>query len=445
MMKYLERKEGIASLWTVTLILVFVAFIGLAIDTGYLVWIGQKLQIGADASALAGAGRLNSDLSMVRQAAIDVALKNSAAGEPIELMENIGNAPNGDIVLGSYDRDTRVFDPTASAPNAVMVNARRSDTSIGGPVDLLFAGVMGFDTTNIGRRAIAMTYPQVGPGILVLSGDDQCAFDVRGTKGVVEVNGGAIVVDSIDDAAACHAGQPTISTDDMYIVGGADENYLDQVSFEGTLHEDSPYMDDPLMDLPPPSYNVVPDSGGVKVSTGDPPTVISPGYYSEGISQSGGTLILESGVYIIDGDGLNISGGDFDASSGVMLYIVDLTPENSEQSAVNIVGNGDVNIVGLEPNDYPSDTPIPEELKLIQVPIFQARENDNESRILGTSSFSLDGTIYMSGNHLEIGGQSESFANGIISYTLELHGDGLILINYEDQFTPPFQNVFLVQ
>ncbi|MDK1021229.1 MAG: pilus assembly protein TadG-related protein [Candidatus Hydrogenedentes bacterium] len=192
-MKFVARNEGIASLWTVLLIVVFVVFVGLAIDTGYLIWIGQKLQIGADAAALGGAQRLQFEPALVRPAAINIALANSAAGAPIELRLNDSNLPDGDIVIGRFDRDTGAFDSTSDFPNAVMVQARRNGASLGGPVDLIFGRIMGIDTSNVGRRAIAIVGGGTGVGLLVLDGEGDCALAVRGDP-YVDLADGAIIV-----------------------------------------------------------------------------------------------------------------------------------------------------------------------------------------------------------------------------------------------------------
>ena len=104
-MKFVARNEGIASLWTVILITLFVAFTGLAIDTGYLVWTGQKLQIAAGAAALAGARPLRYPPPMGRPPAGSAAPARSmpvecrttmsmgvSAGRPSKLGEGLSGA-----------------------------------------------------------------------------------------------------------------------------------------------------------------------------------------------------------------------------------------------------------------------------------------------------------------------------------------------------------------
>ena len=39
----LEEKEGVSLIWVTVMLMVFVAFVGLALDTGYAVWVGPRL------------------------------------------------------------------------------------------------------------------------------------------------------------------------------------------------------------------------------------------------------------------------------------------------------------------------------------------------------------------------------------------------------------------
>ena len=457
--KILHEEEGVATIWISLMMMVFVAFIGLALDTGYTVWVGQKLQISADAAALAGGYRIKTDVPSARNKARLVAYANDAAGDQVSLDANYPNAPEGDIVVGRYDRGTGVFDPLSDKPNAIKVVARRTDSSIGGPVDLIFGQLFGIETFDMSRYAIAKVKGGLGTGVLILNEDAPCALDIRGTAGTIQVNGGVAVVDSGDADAACHAGQPTVMTDELYIVGGSDGGFDDKVNFEGDTYYDADYVPDPLLDLPSPNWdpanNITTAIVDGVVTTLDPPgtinvdggatVTISPGYYSGGITVRNGTLNAEPGIYILDGVGLDDNGGDLFAAD-VMFHIIDSTPEDGTDSRVNLRGNGTIQITGMVPLVYPDGPAIDAELANISVPIFQARDNLNDSRILGTNSFSLDGTIYMPNNHLEIGGTSEEFATGLIADTLYAHGNGTLIINYQDQFGNPMPRaVFLVE
>ena len=192
-MKFGGGDVGAGGVWAVLVIVVVGCVVGVAIDTGYRSWRRQKLQMGAAAGALGGGRRLQFEPALVRPAAINIALANSAAGAPIELRLNDSNLPDGDIVIGRFDRDTGAFDSTSDFPNAVMVQARRNGASLGGPVDLIFGRIMGIDTSNVGRRSIAIVGGGTGVGLLVLDGEGDCALAVRGDP-YVDLADGAIIV-----------------------------------------------------------------------------------------------------------------------------------------------------------------------------------------------------------------------------------------------------------
>ena len=442
-MKLIQEEYGISTVWIALVLMILIGFVGLAIDTGYGVWTGQQLQIAADAAALGGGRAIKADVLEARAKAVEVALANVAAGEFVQLDVNIANAADGDIVVGRYDRSTQTFDPLATRVNAIKVVARKTDTSLNSPLSLIFGPIFGFDTWQLTRYAIAMTKGGLGAGVIALDPNVPCSIDIRGTAGLLSVIGGAIVVNSDSPDAACHAGLPSVVADEMYIVGGSDGGFDTKVNFEGDLYYDADPVPDPLALLPEPNWDPANDLGAVLVDDGATITV-TPGYYSGGIKVRNGTLNVMPGIYILDGIGLDDNGGNLFAD-GVMFYVVDSTPLDDIESHIDIRGNGIIQITGMVPLVYPDGPAVPSELADISVPIFQARDNTNDSRILGTADFSLDGTIYMPAAELEIGGTSENFATGLIANTIYEHGNGVLMINYDDQFARLPAIVFLVE
>lgn len=448
-MKLVARNEGIASLWTVLLIVVFVAFMGLAIDTGYLVWIGQKLQIGADAAALAGAQRLQYEPAMVRTSAINVALANSAAGAPIELRPNASNAPDGDIVVGRFDRDTGTFDSMSDYPNAVEVKARRNGASLGGPVDLMFGKIMGFDTSDVGRRAIAIVGGGTGVGLLVLDNDADCALTVRGNP-EVDLQGGAIILKSTDDCSVCWQGNPVFNASQVWSEGGScfkgniPDEQLPDCYPDSCLEYTPGTPPDPLELLPAPVWDENPpwanESG---VIDGDDPNPYQPGYYPGGISLTGGDVILAPGIYILDGAGLNIRGNTNFVAEGVMFYI-------TGTGVVDLAGTGSLTMSPPDPEEYGAIVPLtdPNYATYEGVTVFQDRENHAEGDILGTSDFAFEGTWYFPENKINVGGTAgDEFKLGdqFIAWQIEIFGNGLVQIASQGFASAPGNRVFLVR
>jgi Flp pilus assembly protein TadG len=163
-------------------LVVLMGFIGLACDVGYGLLVAHQLQNAADAAALAGAGRLKSGQDDARLAAIDVAALNSAATASLILDYNATNVADGDIVIGRFDRENRIFTPGTEAPNSVKVVARRTAASANGPLTLLFGRMFGTETVDVSRHAIAMNQGSTGGGLIALCDDCECALQVSGSR-----------------------------------------------------------------------------------------------------------------------------------------------------------------------------------------------------------------------------------------------------------------------
>src|SRR5687768_12589813 len=103
------KQRGLALVWTVLVLMILLGLTGLALDTGYVVLTGQQLQNAADAAALAGARHASNSPEDARLAAIEIAAYNTAGGGPVTLIDNPGNDPAGDVVIGQFDRDSGTF------------------------------------------------------------------------------------------------------------------------------------------------------------------------------------------------------------------------------------------------------------------------------------------------------------------------------------------------
>jgi hypothetical protein len=205
----------------------------------------------------------------------------------------------------------------------------------------------------------------------------------------------------------------------------------------GELVTGAPQIPDPLAWLPEPVYDTKADLGTVSVVGGDVLT-IGPGYYSGGISQNNGTLTLDPGIYILDGEGLNVRGNGTFTALGVMFYIVG-------KGNVDLGGTGSLTVTPPDPGNPDPAFQYPEATTYEGVTIFQARDNKNQSEILGTNMLDLEGTLYFPSNHLRVGGTGDGFGNQLIADTIEIHGTGIVTINYDGRFPAPGNTVFLVR
>jgi hypothetical protein len=412
----------------------------LAIDILHVVLVGRQLSAGADAAALAGALEVRRDTGVARDRAVAFALENYAAGDTIQIDRNDSNTPTGDVVIGRWRRSDNSFDPMPPAtglPNAVQVLAPRTDSSLGGEAPTLFASFLGINSVAVERRATAAIIGDIGPAVLALNASQSCSFDMRGSTAQLDVSGGAIVIDSSAGFAACHSGQPDIDADEMYVVGGLDNKFRDQVDVSGEVFTDDPnyYMPDPLAALPEPAVPTV-DHGDVMITGGV--ATIDPGHY-DNLVINGGTTTFNSGVYYVSGE-FEISGNAvIDGSAGIMVFV-------GPAGEITMTGTGAVTIAPMNPLTYAPDGPaVPVELDGTLVSIFQARDNTNEAFFRGTNDWNVGGTIYIPDGHMSVGGTMENFSNGLIADTIEIFGTGAIGVDFLGQLPPIPRRVFLVQ
>ena len=127
-----QRKDGGAILVFFAISLpMFLLLLALTIDWGMVRLVRNRLQVAADAAALAGASQLPEDADAVTEA-LAYAEKN---------YPELGSNPvlqTSDILIGHWDG--AVFAAGGTPKNAVQVTTRRTDAS-NNPLDSLFCAV----------------------------------------------------------------------------------------------------------------------------------------------------------------------------------------------------------------------------------------------------------------------------------------------------------------
>ena len=446
-MKIKPRNKGVAMIWTAVVAMVVIGFVGFSVDMGYGMLVAHQLQNAADAASLAGCMVVREDILVVQEAAKNIAFENSAAGAPLELSDNPDNAPDGEIVIGRWNSDTKVFTPGLDSPNAVKVVARRTTSSIGGPVALFFAPIFGIDTVDIEREAIAETGGSTGAGMVMLNEEDKWTFRLSGditldVRDVTEEDpegvGGTIQVNSDHIWALKTDGQPTLLASDINVVADDVSDAPEPPVFEGDVNTSSDVMDDPLGGIREPfesEYGAELQTPMTPITGGS--ITLEPGYYPEGIKITGGEVFFESGgLYVVDGLGLEVTGGDVFAE-GVMFFVIDSTPDDNQDSGVTLTGNGEIVLTGLDDEGSLWDG----------IAIWQQRGNDAQLEIKGTDQFTgIGGTVYVPDGNVKIVGTSDSFdVAQLICDTAELSGSGTLFIKYDGRFPAPGDDVFLVK
>jgi Flp pilus assembly protein TadG len=181
-------QRGVALIYTVLLGMLMIGFLGIAIDSAYILSTKQQLQHAADAAALAGVQKVKSELDplypLTRKSATDIAASNNAATLTVKLDANTINLPAGDIVVGVWDPFTKAFTPSLVTPNAVQVRAKRDTAHADGPLGLLFGPFFGTSSSDVGVVATAVMAPASDPLILILDPTRPNALRINGTNTV---------------------------------------------------------------------------------------------------------------------------------------------------------------------------------------------------------------------------------------------------------------------
>ena len=183
----MERRGAIVPLAAFLMILLL-GMLAFAIDIGYIATVKAELQNAADAAALAGAERLQSQFvqfyapGQTNQAGIFqyVTTNSTDPNSPISTAQQFASynqaggvylqVPDSDVSFQYYDGTT--FQPASMTlfPNTITVTTRR-DATANSPLSLFFGNIFGMSSSNITTTASATIYAgdvsslQVIPGI----------------------------------------------------------------------------------------------------------------------------------------------------------------------------------------------------------------------------------------------------------------------------------------
>ena len=481
--KYI-RHRGVVLVWVAILSILMILMVGLSLDTAKVALVLSQMQNASDAAALAGANFVKIDRMEARSVAQRIARENSAEGTPVILNLNLDNNPGGDIVIGWYNREDKMFMPAQSefdAVNAMAVSTIRSAAraDLGGPVGLNFGPIAGVRTVDLTGRwqqksrpyAIAMSSRGIGAGLIALAFEGtglymngDFALRVRPIVPPANPDDGEVQINSESyDALAVDGTSVQIESTAVNITGGLDigSNYDLGVPYT----TGAPPIEDPLAWLDPPTWNHADDltaatkllvgdtSPGARIEINGPqadgsPHEIYPGYYSGGFylssndSPSNPSVHFNPGIYVIGGSstgqvaGLVTRGESYGTSTEAMFYI-------TGDGLVDIRGNG--GLAATEPTTE-SLASSGFSIDYAGVTIFQDRANTNEVHLKGSSDLDLDGTLYFpSADPVNIRGGGWGFGNQIIGWRFDIRGSGTVGIDYDRPNRRPRGAPFLVE
>lgn len=410
MLKNNKRKAAVVVLVAFCMI-VLLSMVAIAIDGGLLLDDKQKVQAAADAAAMAAAGNLY-----------------------LNWQQNLGTDPNDDaknaaVANATFNGfpDITVNIPPRSGPFKGLNGYVEVYVNYAQPRQ--FSSIFGSGDMQVQARAVAQgRWVAAKIGILVLDPTAPGAATIVG-GGQVTVSGVPFIVDSNAPDAATATGGGTVTASDFYITG--DPGTSGSGYFIGPV-EHGPPIPDPLAYLPEPdpSGMTMQDKNGVHVSNGT--KTISPGIYRGGITVSGqGTLVMQPGIYYMDGGGFSFTGqGSLDAQ-GVM--IVNAPKKNSD--VININGSGSIKLTPMTTGIYAG------------ISLWQTRDSTNTVAVSGNGGSVMTGTFYTQHGTLNVtgNGTNNTIGSQYISDLLVVNGNGAFTVDWNANAAARMRVINLVE
>lgn len=408
-------------------LMLLLAIMGMALDTGLLFHDKRRIQIAADAAAVAGA------LDYKYNSSVNSAV---TAGRAAAAQNGETNGSGGVVV--SIDVPPK-YGPYAGTSGFVEAIVRDSSSTF-------FMKMFGFDTVDLAGRAVVAT----GVG-----NTSACIWTLGKSGTTVALNGSAALYapdcDIYDDSNATDAltlsGNGTISAKSIDIVGGyssSNNGSLTPTPVSGLVP-----TGDPLAGMSAPTIPTGSCSGSqcnVSVS-GSSNLTLQPGNYSSVSNSGSGTVTFAPGTYIITGDVANngpgamvlgagnymIGGSLSDTGSASLtldtgLYIIGNTLQLSGSGAItgtnvtfytegstSVSGGSNLSLTAPTSGDYAG------------LLFFQSREDTQSMSISGSSGSAIQGIIYAPTAPLTIGGtDGMTVSLDIIADTLKVSGNGTV-------------------
>jgi hypothetical protein len=327
--RHLRDDSGQVLLVVALCMVVLIGFVGLAVDVGYLRYEKRRLQVAADAAALAGAlevrvcGSTNNCPAM--QAAAKNALQENGYSGATVVTNCSGSAGSGLTLMLNNPTCLVATDPNRTKMN--YVEARVSETA-----PSYFGRVLGFSGFHISARAEAAR-GLGGPCIYALNPTAAGALNITAALGF-QVKCGIVVESSSPAAVACLIGIG-ISAPEIRVTGGT-AGLLCASNPAPVTGVARPTPADPLAYLPPPpAANDACGTGGGSVYNGSATPVnlvvplganitFNPGVYCGGISITAAllsTIKFNPGIYVLRNGNATILGIPGPTQSGLTVTV----------------------------------------------------------------------------------------------------------------------------
>jgi hypothetical protein len=412
-------RRGVVTVFVTICLVILLSIVALAIDGGTLLSERRHAQATADAAALAAAADLYANYwtnggtdpcGSANTSALTTAADNGYNNDGITSVVTVNIPPTSGDYIGK----------AGYVEVIVQYNQQRN-----------FSNLFSSGTIPVRARAVALGAPTASEvGILCLDSDDDGTLNTQ-SSGTTTVSGAPVVVDSNHPTAARGGGGGKLVAPEFDITG----NYTTTggATFSGTMNTGRRPMQDPLAYLPVPNTYTLPVQSRQQAQYTQGTTTLSPGIYTGGISASGtASLILQPGIYYLDGGGFAFSGQGSLTGNGVMIY----NAPRGNTDSISVNGQGSVNLSAPSSGIYQGVT------------FFQDRSSSVTATIQGAGSkTNITGTFYFAGAQLNIQGNAgaSNLGSQYISNSLNLSGTGDINLNWNSSTVARKRTIILVE
>jgi hypothetical protein len=343
-------ESGAIAIWVAVGMPMIMGIAALAFDMNQLYVTKARLQHTADAAAIAAAQALPD------QSAVITAAQNYATMNMPSATHGIVVA-SGDVTMGNWDPDTRVFTPSGIPENEVRVSARR-DQQNGNPVPTSFANALGISNVDVSASSVATIGSEAC--IIALNPAASKAFYIQGNASVrtsncdIQVNS-CHSVDALKGQGNTVVEITSTGNNQINVCGAAKAQ--GPASFSPAPNANTgEQVTDPFAGVANPAaslYDGPEDCDFTNFfSTGT--VTLTPGVYCGGISLAGnGTATFASGggsltdgLFIIKDGELSINGNVDIVANGVTFFMT------GSGANLNFGGTADVGISAPTTGNY---------------------------------------------------------------------------------------------
>jgi hypothetical protein len=412
------RRSGTVLPFLLLSLSVIVGIVALGMDGGRMLEERRHGQSVADAAALAAAADLYQNWWTYKGSDPSGTAKNAAL--KIAAANGYTNDGTTSIVTVNVPPSSGAF---AGKPEYVEVVVEYK-------LARNFAAIFTGKSLQVKARAVALGRP-AKIGIICLRSTGADAFLNQSL--LFTVLGNPIYVNSTDPAAFDQKSFGVILASSYQVAGG----YINPggALMLGSMNTGVEPTADPLQNLPVPGAGVTRSAVPVVINS-LLPTILQPGVYQGGIQIKGASIvIMNPGVYIMQGGGFQVSGLATVAGLGVTIY--NTTDASNKAGAISVTGLGKLVITAPTSGTYQG------------ISVFQDRSVSQAITISGVGLAALGGTVYAPAAAVNLSslapvGLIDTLGGAYICSSMQVSGIGSINIDLGNN-PPAVPDVNLVE